>query len=257
MADISQIITPDGNEYDIKDAVARASASVTIDDNTIATDKVWSSNKTSSSIEKLKNNYNSRPTTANVQFGDGYLRQFKATTSMTTGKPSSDAHIIHLAWDNNGGWDSQIALTDGSSGHIQFRGQQGGTWGSWITVIDSNTIGSQSVHYATSAGSASSATTATTASKISTSALLVRNVTHTVSNGLSNGWHLRLSVSCAYSGYTPILAIQNKWNGVAVAANIETMGVSLSGTTLSYSYYSSRSDSGNCTFNFTVLYIKN
>ena len=58
-------------------------------------------------------------------------------------------------------WQHQIA-GDYRSGMIAVRGKNNGTWTSWKTIIDSSTIGSQSVSYATSAGSASSATIAST-----------------------------------------------------------------------------------------------
>jgi hypothetical protein len=56
-------------------------------------------------------------------------------------------------------WQHQIA-GDYRSGMIAVRGKNNGTWTAWRTIIDSSTIGSQSVNYATSAGSATSATSA-------------------------------------------------------------------------------------------------
>jgi hypothetical protein len=50
-------------------------------------------------------------------------------------------------------WQHQIA-GDYRSGMIAVRGRNNGTWTSWRTIIDSSTIGSQSVNYAASAGSA-------------------------------------------------------------------------------------------------------
>ena len=62
-------------------------------------------------VKSVKNYYDSRPTSADVMFGDGRLRQFKASSSMTTGKPTiGDSHIIHLPWDANDGFDAQIAV---------------------------------------------------------------------------------------------------------------------------------------------------
>jgi hypothetical protein len=48
-------------------------------------------------------------------------------------------------------WQHQIA-GDFRSGMIAVRGKNNGTWTSWKTIIDSSTIGSQSVSYASSAG---------------------------------------------------------------------------------------------------------
>jgi hypothetical protein len=53
----------------------------------------------------------------------------------------------------SGSWQHQIA-GDYRSGMIAVRGRNNGTWTSWRTVIDSSTIGSQSVNYAASAGNA-------------------------------------------------------------------------------------------------------
>lgn len=110
-----------------------------------------------SSASKLSNWYTSRPTSMNVSFGDGAIRSFKATSSTTTGKPDiGDANIIHLSWDNTGGWDSQIAV--GTADGMMYRYQSSGTWQSWRRIIDNQNIGSQSVNYATSAGNAATAT---------------------------------------------------------------------------------------------------
>jgi len=85
----------------------------------------------------LENYYSSRPTTANVKFGDGGLRTFMATSSMdvTTGKPPYDAAIIHCAWDNTGGWEAQLAIGNSSAG-VFYRSQNSGTWDFWRTLYD-------------------------------------------------------------------------------------------------------------------------
>ena len=119
---------------------------------------------------KVNNWFSSRPTSANVQFGDGFLRHFKATSAMTTGKPTiGDGHIIDLAWDYDNGYDVQLAIGNSNSG-IQFRSQLAGAWQNWLTLIHSGNIGSQSVNHATSAGTSSSCSgnsaTATTAAKL-------------------------------------------------------------------------------------------
>lgn len=86
----------------------------------------------------LYRNPASRPTSANlVVTGLGGLRTFKATNSMTEGKPPFDAHIIHLDWDNTGGWDAQIAVKAAKDGHMAVRGMDSSVWGSWNTVLDS------------------------------------------------------------------------------------------------------------------------
>ena len=72
----------------------------------------------------------------------------------------------------------------------------------------------------------------------------------------SGGWHINNAVSCAAPGYRPIMAIQNGFAGSPAASNIQFMGCSLSGTTISFSYYSSRADSGYLNMYFYVIYVK-
>lgn len=87
----------------------------------------------STNARKLVNWYSARPTSLNAQFGDGSLRIFHATSSTTEGKPAEDSHILHLAWDNTGGWDAQLAVHT-HSGKVSTRAQNNGTWGSWKTL---------------------------------------------------------------------------------------------------------------------------
>lgn len=80
-----------------------------------------------------------RPTSANIDItGSGGLSTFKATSTMTTGKPMTDGHILHFYWDNVGGWDSQLFVSGYSDIHAQIRGQSNGTWGNWRTLLDDN-----------------------------------------------------------------------------------------------------------------------
>ena len=56
-------------------------------------------------------------------------------------------------------YHSQLFFDTGGD-RLYLRNANAGTWGSWLTIIHSGNIGSQSVSYATSAGSAGSASTA-------------------------------------------------------------------------------------------------
>lgn len=87
----------------------------------------------STNARKLVNWYSARPTSLNAQFGDGSLRIFYATSSTTEGKPAEDSHILHLAWDNTGGYDAQLAVHV-RSGKVSTRAQNGGTWQPWKTL---------------------------------------------------------------------------------------------------------------------------
>jgi hypothetical protein len=97
---------------------------------------------TATAATALNNLFSSRPTTMDVNYSDGGLRTFKATSSTTTNKPADDSHIIHLSWDNNGGYESQIAVTAASGNFMQYRRMYAGTWGSWLTLLDSGNYGS-------------------------------------------------------------------------------------------------------------------
>ena len=94
----------------------------------------------STNARKLVNWYSARPTSLNTQFGDGSLRVFYATSSTTEGKSPDDATVLHLAWDNNGGWDSQLAIGHSSLDRVYLRSQNNGTWGSWKTLAFANEI---------------------------------------------------------------------------------------------------------------------
>lgn len=85
--------------------------------------------------------YGSRP--ANINFststnGTGAMFHFVATSSTKTGKPPEDSNVLQMNWDNNGGWDTQFAISNGSSPHSYIRSQNNGTWGNWTTLLDSS-----------------------------------------------------------------------------------------------------------------------
>ena len=86
----------------------------------------------------LANLYSSRPTSANIQTtGSGGLATFKATGSMSEGKPKTDGHILHFYWDGTNGWDSQLFIACNGSPELQIRGMNSGSWGTWKTILDS------------------------------------------------------------------------------------------------------------------------
>ncbi len=69
----------------------------------------------------------------------------------TTPAPSgsADGTLIASSYVNDAySWGSQI-YQDYRAGYLYIRGRNSGSWSSWLRVIDSNTIGSQSVNYAT------------------------------------------------------------------------------------------------------------
>lgn len=83
----------------------------------------------------LRQNPTARPSDVNIGItGAGGLKKFVATGAKNQ---PFDAHIIHLDWDNTGGWDAQIAVEAAKDGHMAVRGMGGSVWGSWNTVLDS------------------------------------------------------------------------------------------------------------------------
>lgn len=136
----------------------------------------------------LYRNPASRSTSANLAVtGLGGLRTFKATSSMTEGKPPvGDAHIIHLDWDNADGYDAQIAVQN-NSGQMAVRGMSNKIWQDWRIVLDSanytdyaakkNAYNSASVSNATITLDRSDGSTGTT--------LTVNNVAHATNADLA------------------------------------------------------------------------
>ena len=85
--------------------------------------------------------YGSRPADINFKTstnGAGAMFHFVATSSTKTGKPPEDSNVFQMNWDNNGGWDTQFAISNGSSPHSYIRSQNNGTWGNWTTLLDSS-----------------------------------------------------------------------------------------------------------------------
>lgn len=83
--------------------------------------------------------YSSYPdgrTTSINDYTKGLNRLFltHATSSLQANqKPLGyDGHILHFGWDNDGGWDSQLAISNnGDKPYIAVRAQYNGTWRNW------------------------------------------------------------------------------------------------------------------------------
>lgn len=100
----------------------------------------------------LDNYYSSRPSDANLApDGSGGMCKFLATSTMTSNKPAVDGHILHFFWDTTGGWDAQLMIPNNgnSSYEPQWRAHNAGTWGSWISLVTSGTIGNYNAGSAT------------------------------------------------------------------------------------------------------------
>lgn len=83
-----------------------------------------------------------RATTANIApTGSNSLQYLLATSTMTEGKPPiGDAKILHMEWDNTGGWTSQLAVGHPANmtaaNAMAIRRMSSGTWGDWETLLD-------------------------------------------------------------------------------------------------------------------------
>ena len=83
--------------------------------------------------------YNSYPdgrTTSINDYTKGLNRLFltHSTSSLQSSQRplGNDGHILHFGWDNNGGWDAQLAITaNGDKPYIAVRAQYNGTWRNW------------------------------------------------------------------------------------------------------------------------------
>ena len=72
-----------------------------------------------------------RPASANQVFNDGSMTHFLSSSSMTTGKPVSDGHIINCQWDNSNINGVQLYMNH-SNAHEQLGLRtSGSSWRDW------------------------------------------------------------------------------------------------------------------------------
>lgn len=116
----------------------------------------------------LYKNPSTRQTSANYDLtNDTYAHRVTysvASSTMTTAKPPTDAHILTFGWDTNAGYGAQFAVGNSFSNHLYIRGAKSETkdnknvctWeSSWRTVLDSENYTSYTV---TKTGSGASGT---------------------------------------------------------------------------------------------------
>ena len=87
------------------------------------------------SIDGYSSDPDGRTTSIN-DYTKGLNRLFltHATSSLQANqKPLGyEGHILHFGWDNDGGWDSQLAISNnGDKPYIAVRAQYNGTWRNW------------------------------------------------------------------------------------------------------------------------------
>lgn len=78
---------------------------------------------------------------------NGGVQMFLSTTTTTSHKPTQGTgrgYILHFNWDSSDSYDAQLFLGN-TSGGMQYRNHptSASTWGSWITVLDSNNYSTQ------------------------------------------------------------------------------------------------------------------
>lgn len=124
----------------------------------------------------------SRQTSGNIDFtNSAYVNKVTyilATSTMTTGKPPTDGHILSFGWDTSAGWGAQMSLGSESNNHLYIRGADSKdnktTYGDWKTILDSSNY---NIYTPTKTGGGASGTwgisitgNADTATKLGTSA---------------------------------------------------------------------------------------
>lgn len=78
-----------------------------------------------------------RMTTPNTHWNDAALRYYLSSSAMTTDKPRNlDGKIIHMPWDNDDGYASQMFVAHGQYALAALRCQNGNkdAWGSWMPM---------------------------------------------------------------------------------------------------------------------------
>lgn len=100
-------------------------------------------------------NPQTRQTSANYDLTNNNTYAYRinyslATSTMTTGKPPADGHILTFGWDSDAGWGAQLAIGNTKNNHLYLRGSASVTannkasssWEDWRTVLDSSNYNS-------------------------------------------------------------------------------------------------------------------
>lgn len=82
-----------------------------------------------------------RPSTVSPAIiGNNTFYHFLSTTSAKNDAAyPEDGHILHMEWDNTGGWNGQIFLRN-TSNILKYRSMNSGVWNSWSTSHDTGTV---------------------------------------------------------------------------------------------------------------------
>lgn len=154
----------------------------------------------------------------NLIGGKGLRLDFKNVSTVGLDNGTYSAVMSISPWSDttnwSGGKNTQLGFCD--NGRIKVRKGNNGGWTDWNTIIDSETIGSQSVNYATSAGSATKATQLATARTIA----LGTGVTGTATsfNGTGN---ITIPVTDIKESYL-------SWGGKNLSGSVSPLSAALS-----------------------------
>lgn len=131
-------------------------------------------------------NPQTRQTSANYDLTNSNTYAYRinyslATSTMTTGKPPADGHILTFGWDSDAGYGAQLCIGNAKDNHLYLRGssslkdsnnKNSSSWENWKTVLDSTNY---NVYAPTKTGAGASGTwgisvtgNAATATKLAT-----------------------------------------------------------------------------------------
>jgi hypothetical protein len=194
-----------------------------------------------------------RPTNGNfISDNSGGMYMFLATSSMTTGKPHSDAQVLQLNWDNSNSYAVQLAVTH-NNGVLEHRYQDGITWGSWYRVYSEafkptkSDVGLSNV---------SNVTPAQIIDRLTTQSFTTGAV-NVAANNLATG-----TLAVTKSGYTTIGVVgydMSNYSGTggAYVSKCSLGRCEVSGNTVHYDVYNHSGNAAKVQVEFVVLYKKN
>lgn len=185
-------------------------------------------------------NPQTRQTSANYDLTNSNTYAYRinyslATSTMTTGKPPTDGHILTFGWDYDAGLGAQLAIGNTKNNHLYLRGSASVTannkasssWEDWRTVLDSSNYNS---YAPTKTGTGASGTwgisvtgNAATATKLATA----RSINGTNFDGTAN-------ITTANWGTTRTVTVGNTSKSVNGSGNVSwslaEIGIHLSTT---------------------------
>lgn len=211
-------------------------------------------------------NPQTRQTSANYDLTNSNTYAYRinyslATSTMTTGKPPADGHILTFGWDSDAGYGAQLCIGNAKDNHLYLRGssslkdsnnKNSSSWENWKTVLDSTNY---NVYAPTKTGAGASGTwgisvtgNAATATKLATA----RSINGTNFDGSGNiitaTWGTARNVTIGSTKKSVNGGADVSWSlgeiGAAAASHSHSY-LPLSGGTMSGTAMISWPDSGN------------